>query len=569
MPVRGIFIYFFLQATASPGEGGGGVGTSSRSRRSSGNAPDPDSPRLLPRAPAVALPEEGGAGRVPAAGRGRSLPPPLLGRLPAALAPLRLRAPPVRGAPLRVPAPPIYEEPPTDMHCDPYGSAPSPAARKPSSSSSSSSSHFHSPKQSQSPYQQLVLTRQKQGGPGLEYSPAGREYVKQLVYVEQSGSSPASKPPTGCCATRRRGPAAAGPGTGPVRGSYTLQHSQSLIRDPRVLLDCLGEAGELRQRLLYEDSMSWTSGGQHDSLPSSAGRGFPPARTANARRASPRCPRRGRLKDGYESDGALPPPLPGPVVRAFSEDEALAMHEGHWKRSNLERLGFPQALLEKSLSVQTNLASPNPICTPHRYRHVSVSLLLNTATSEDLGACVQFEASRNARNMMPSASCGVFPEFTLRKPSSETDIQNWASKHFNKHTQGLFRRKVSIANMLAWSSEPIRKPMIATADRAVKREAVEIFKLIQTYMGDRRARGDPLAVALEVVVKGWTSQGLRDELYIQLCRQTTENFRYDSLERGWELMAVCLFFFPPTPASTPTWRATSTATWTRSTTPRV
>lgn len=58
-----------------------------------------------------------------------------------------------------------------------------------------------------------------------------------------------------------------------------------------------------------------------------------------------------------------------------------------------------------------------------------------TIQSEDLGACAQFTASRNARNMMPSASCGIFPEFTLRKPSSETDIENWASKHFNKHTQ--------------------------------------------------------------------------------------------------------------------------------------
>lgn len=49
------------------------------------------------------------------------------------------------------------------------------------------------------------------------------------------------------------------------------------------------------------------------------------------------------------------------------------------------------------------------------------------------------------------------------------------------------------------------------------------------------------------MVRGWSNQGLRDELYIQLCRQTTENFRYDSLERGWELMAICLAFFPPTP----------------------
>lgn len=65
-------------------------------------------------------------------------------------------------------------------------------------------------------------------------------------------------------------------------------------------------------------------------------------------------------------------------------------------------------------------------------------------------------------------------------------------------SKGLFRRKVSIANMLAWSSEPIKKPMIVTTDRTVKREAVEIFKLIQTYMGDRRSKADPYAVALEV-----------------------------------------------------------------------
>lgn len=62
----------------------------------------------------------------------------------------------------------------------------------------------------------------------------------------------------------------------------------------------------------------------------------------------------------------------------------------------------------------------------------------------------------------------------------------------------MFRRKVSIANMLAWSSEPIKKPMIVTTDRTVKRDAVEIFKLVQTYMGDRRSKADPLSVALEV-----------------------------------------------------------------------
>jgi len=55
--------------------------------------------------------------------------------------------------------------------------------------------------------------------------------------------------------------------------------------------------------------------------------------------------------------------------------------------------------------------------------------------------------------------------------------------------------------MLAWSSEPIKKPMIVTSDRNVKREAVDIFKLIQTFMGDRRAKVDSLGVALEVCGK--------------------------------------------------------------------
>ncbi|XP_029111049.1 rho GTPase-activating protein 39-like [Scleropages formosus] len=521
------------------GSGGGGGGTSSRTRRPSGNAPsDPDSPPVhlperrhspfLKRAELGGSPLLGGAGGGLEGGTYRrssadSQPP----------SPRYAYEPPLYEEPPSEYQPPIYEEPPSDLTCDRVSEpqSPSPGRNKPSSL-------FHSPKQGQSPYQQLVLTRQR--GPdkaqNLEYSPAGREYVKQLVYVEQSGSSPRFRTADRLLRYQTAG-GTQGRGGGPYGGSYTLQHShngsgsagnrkrktrnpslpqEALLPDAEALLAQARLAWEAQQVHQMRQRSSWDAGQAQGAGGGSQGQ--TPQST----------------KDGYESDGAIPAPLPGPVVRAFSEDEALAQHEGHpWKRSTFERLGFPQALLEKSLSVQTNLASPEPYLHPSQ--------------SEDLGACAQFEASRNARNMMPSASCGVFPEFSLRKPSSETDIENWASKHFNKHTQGLFRRKVSIANMLAWSSEPIKKPMIVTADRAVKKEAVEVFKLIQMYMGDRKARLDPLSVAHEIVVRGWSSQGLRDELYIQLCRQTTENFRYDSLERGWELLAICLAFFPPTP----------------------
>ncbi|XP_068957048.1 rho GTPase-activating protein 39 isoform X2 [Petaurus breviceps papuanus] len=501
---------------------------------------------------------------------------------------------------------PIYDEPPIDMQYEASGSYKAGSPQK--SPIRKPHPFLQSPKQtSNSPYQQLVLTKQKctDRFMSLEYSPAGKEYVRQLVYVEQSGSSPKLK--TGL--HHKYSP-------NPIGGSYSLQHSPCLVRDQRLEIksgDYSSMEGSdfrhgqpISQLPHGEDSMSWSSqqdtmsstgyspgtrkrksrkpslsqdpntsstdgSGDRDLLSEQLGsedrplsgpsrpqmsrtesksmeadmvRGFPEPFLAQARLAWEAQQAHYHMKQrsswdsqkdgsGYESDGALPLPMPGPVVRAFSEDEALAQQENkHWKRNTFEKLGFPQILLEKSVSVQTNLASPEPYLHPSQ--------------SEDLGACAQFESSRQNRNMMPSASC-VFPTFTLRKPSSETDIENWASKHFNKHTQGLFRRKVSIANMLAWSSESIKKPMIMTSDRNVKKEACEIFKLIQMYMGDRRAKGDQLSVALEVATKGWSMQGLRDELYIQLCRQTTENFRYESLARGWELMAICLAFFPPTP----------------------
>ncbi|XP_044784317.2 rho GTPase-activating protein 39 isoform X6 [Bubalus bubalis] len=496
---------------------------------------------------------------------------------------------------------PLYDEPPMDVQFEAGSPRRSPGRKPPKAASAS-------------PYQQLVLTRQKcpERYLSLEYSPAGKEYVRQLVYVEQASSSPKLR---------------AGPRhkytPHPGGGSLSLQPSPCLLRDQRLgATSSLGvvsgdyssmEGPELRPAppptplpQAQDDAMSWSS--QQDTMSSTGyspstrkrksrnpsvchapsappaegpgdcdplgqqplteerplcGPGLTPmkrtegeagdgeghrgpaepflaqARLAwEAQQAHLHMKQRGSWDSqqdgsGYESDGAVPLPMPGPVVRAFSEDEALAQQESkHWQRGALDRLAFPQVLLEKSVSVQTSLASPEPYLHPSQ--------------SEDLGTCAQFESSRQARSVMPSASC-VFPTFTLRKPSSETDIENWASKHFNTHTQGLFRRKVSIANMLAWSSESIKKPMIVTSDRHVKKEACEVFKLIQMYMGDRRAKADPLHVALEIATKGWSVQGLRDELYIQLCRQTTENFRLESLARGWELMAICLAFFPPTP----------------------
>lgn len=90
-------------------------------------------------------------------------------------------------------------------------------------------------------------------------------------------------------------------------------------------------------------------------------------------------------------------------------------------------------------------------------------------------------------------------------------------------------------------------------DKAHKKAAIDLFRLVQIYMGDRKARpGMTLnSVAQDILHATFSNEKLRDELYVQLCRQTTENPLRDSLLRGWELLAVCLAFVPPSSAFQP------------------
>jgi hypothetical protein len=135
----------------------------------------------------------------------------------------------------------------------------------------------------------------------------------------------------------------------------------------------------------------------------------------------------------------------------------------------------------------------------------------------------------------------------------ECDIEKFAQENLN-FSKGIFRKKSSVRDMLSYTQEAITKPMLSIArDKAGKKMAIEQFKLVQIYMGDRKARiGMSLnSVAMDIITQAVANSWLRDELYVQLCRQTTENPKRESLIRGWELMAICLSFVPPSPTFQP------------------
>jgi len=131
----------------------------------------------------------------------------------------------------------------------------------------------------------------------------------------------------------------------------------------------------------------------------------------------------------------------------------------------------------------------------------------------------------------------------LKDNINQFQIEGFAHQYFMEHRAGIFRRKVPLEKLLVWSKEAIRAPLMVL-NKELQKESPKCFKLIQRIMGDRAPIGqsEDIQTLLE---KGIMNGQLRDEIYIQLCKQLSRNPSPDSLLLGWQLMAVIVISFPP------------------------
>uniref|UniRef100_A0A5K3F2S6 Rho GTPase-activating protein 39 n=2 Tax=Mesocestoides corti TaxID=53468 RepID=A0A5K3F2S6_MESCO len=109
----------------------------------------------------------------------------------------------------------------------------------------------------------------------------------------------------------------------------------------------------------------------------------------------------------------------------------------------------------------------------------------------------------------------------------------------------LLRQGQDRSTLMSWTKAAFSKRILAATDKSLLRHLPENFKLIQSFMGDRAAKLSKPDLASIIIQRAITTPGVRDELYAQLCKQTTGNYNADSLMRGWELLCICLYFFPP------------------------
>ena len=115
----------------------------------------------------------------------------------------------------------------------------------------------------------------------------------------------------------------------------------------------------------------------------------------------------------------------------------------------------------------------------------------------------------------------------------------------NKHNS-MFKKKCNVNDLLKYSAYNKMKHALKKMDGNLDKKAQQIWKNINSYMGLRKSsKSDSghIDKLLRFALK--SCQDIRDEIYLQLIKQTNANPSNESLIKGWKLILICCSIFPP------------------------
>ncbi|KAL4197980.1 hypothetical protein AMTRI_Chr03g137920 [Amborella trichopoda] len=123
---------------------------------------------------------------------------------------------------------------------------------------------------------------------------------------------------------------------------------------------------------------------------------------------------------------------------------------------------------------------------------------------------------------------------------------------FSKRSVGpQIREKFTLEDMLCFQKEPIPTSLLRISSDMVSR-AVKLFQVVLKYMGvDASDKVSPLSMEdqIDLVSKLYKQtlkrSELRDELFVQISKQTRNNPERHCLLKAWELMYLCASAMPP------------------------
>ena len=136
---------------------------------------------------------------------------------------------------------------------------------------------------------------------------------------------------------------------------------------------------------------------------------------------------------------------------------------------------------------------------------------------------------------------------TLEKTGKPVPLFNIEDIVEERKCGWIFKRKYSTEKLLQWgNSLPGKMTLISDLEEKYDRLAVKVFYNIQKIMGDKRGGNARVGVLLRDILEiGLVHPSMRDEIYLQVRKQVTNNPSIESTRRGWQIFCGLVMAFTP------------------------
>ena len=258
--------------------------------------------------------------------------------------------------------------------------------------------------------------------------------------------------------------------------------------------------------------------------------------------------------------GYTPDHLPlqkGALVQVLDRDP-----ENGWLQGQIgDKIGwFPLEFVEILLDEVANDASGKPIM---RAAAIMRSAELEKKLSENENEMVKFSAMSSDKYSLVEFAKINFDERNFveaTKKGAMGTIRALTGTLRKKNMEDVMKSMITdelVTKALSWVGQAPKYPMTRFANNDDLNLMTEGFQMVMSYMGDLATKRRRADIAMNITGIGMSKEEFRDEIYIQIIKQVTNNKspKTDSGKKGWDLLILCSTFLVPSTTFEPYLRA--------------
>lgn len=183
-------------------------------------------------------------------------------------------------------------------------------------------------------------------------------------------------------------------------------------------------------------------------------------------------------------------------------------------------------------------------------KKVAPTTSITAASKTSAVASTTVSAASSSATSTDNNSAGPFADVTTEQLLEQLEglrFEDFILKNFNLNRKGVGKTQTTIEKISNWKKDLIKLSLLSHSEADIEKAAVQVFRNITGYMGDRKSKKNKLQHIKKMynAVQTHSNSKFQDEIYCQICKQTNKNPSLASTINGWEIMMLCLAVFPP------------------------